>query len=154
MNETTAEVAVFIEESPGQVWDALTDPKKIEDYYLGASVETHWQVGSPITWSGEWKGKSFVDKGEILAAEPEKRLSYSHWSPLAGTPDEPDSYHVIEIFLDPADGGTTVRLTQSNQNGEVTESDRQARAEYENNWKTMLEGLKRVVEGDSAPPLT
>ncbi|MGH8957755.1 MAG: SRPBCC domain-containing protein [Acidimicrobiia bacterium] len=73
MRETTADVAVFIEESPDLVWDALTDPKKIEDYYLGAAVATDWQVGSPITWSGEWKGKSFADKGEILVVEPERR---------------------------------------------------------------------------------
>ncbi|MGH8959126.1 MAG: SRPBCC domain-containing protein, partial [Acidimicrobiia bacterium] len=64
------------------------------------------------------------------------------------------NYHVIEIFLDEADGGTTVRLTQANQNGDVTENDRQARAEYEKNWKTMLDGLRRLVENESAPPLT
>ena len=154
MRETTADVAVFIEESTDRVWDALTDPKKIEDYYLGATVETDWKVGSPITWSGEWEGKSFADKGEILAVEPERRLSYSHWSPLAGTADQPDNYHVIEILLDEADGGTSVRLTQANQSGEVSEDERQARTEYEKNWKTMLVGLKRVVENESAPPLT
>ncbi|HEY3428298.1 MAG TPA: SRPBCC family protein [Acidimicrobiia bacterium] len=154
MRETTADVAVFIEESPDLVWDALTDPTKIEKYYLGAEVETDWQVGSPITWSGEWNGKSYADKGEILAVEPKRRLSYSHWSPLAGTPDDPDHYHVIDIFLDEADGGTAVRLTQSNQSGEVTEIDRQGKADYEKNWRSMLDGLKKVVEGESAPPLT
>jgi uncharacterized protein YndB with AHSA1/START domain len=154
VSETTADVAVFIEESPDLVWGALTDPKKIEKYYLGAEVDTDWKVGSPITWSGEWNGKSYADKGEILAVEPKRRLSYSHWSPLAGNPDHPDNYHVIDIFLDEADGGTAVRLTQSNQSGKVTEIDRQAKADYEKNWKTMLDGLKQVVEGESSPPLT
>lgn len=154
MRETTADVAVFIEESPERVWAALTDLSKVEEYYLGAAVETDWKVGSPITWSGEVHGKSYSDKGKILTVEPEKKLSYSHWSPLAGTPDEPDNYHVIELFLDEADGGTTVRLTQSNQNGEITDDDKKARADYEKTWKTMLEGLKRVVENEGAPPLT
>ncbi|HEY7584777.1 MAG TPA: SRPBCC family protein [Acidimicrobiia bacterium] len=156
MRETTADVAVFIEDSPDRVWDALTDPKKVEDYYLGATLETDWQVGSPITWSGEWQGKAYSDKGKILALEPERKLSYSHWSPLSGTSDEPDNYHVIEVFLNEAEGGTSVRLTQSNQSGEVTDDDRKARAEYEKNWRTVLEGLKRVVEdeGEGAPPLT
>ncbi|MGH8923436.1 MAG: hypothetical protein ACRDWA_02145 [Acidimicrobiia bacterium] len=80
-------------------------------------------------------------------------MSYSYWSPRAGTTDQPDKYHVVEIFLNGADGGIAVRLTQSNQNGEVSENDRQARAEYEK-WKTMLEGIKRVVEAESPPPLT
>jgi uncharacterized protein YndB with AHSA1/START domain len=111
-------------------------------------VETDWQVGSPITWSGEWQGKAYSDKGKILALEPERKLSYSHWSPLSGTSDEPDNYHVIEVFLNEAEGGTSVRLTQSNQSGEVTDDDRKARAEYEKNWRTVLEGLKRVVEDE------
>jgi uncharacterized protein YndB with AHSA1/START domain len=109
-------------------------------------VQTDWQVGSPITWSGEWNGKTFEDKGEILIVDPERKLAYTHWSPLGGTADEPDNYHVVELTLDEADNGTQVRLTQANTTGRVTEADRLARADYEKNWTAMLEGLKKVVE--------
>src|SRR3989442_10144144 len=48
--------------------------------YLGAEVETDWQVGSPITFKGDWEGKPYEDKGEILVFEPERKLAYSHRS--------------------------------------------------------------------------
>ena len=67
VSEVTAEAAVDIEASPSEVWGSLTDPEAIKQYFLGADVETDWRVGSPITFRGEWQGKSYEDKGEILA---------------------------------------------------------------------------------------
>jgi hypothetical protein len=64
MNEITAEASVDINAPRSEVWKSLTDPARIKEYYLGAEVQTDWQVGSPITFKGEWDGKSFEDKGE------------------------------------------------------------------------------------------
>lgn len=147
MTEETARASVLIDASPEEVWEALTDPDAIKDYYLGAKVETDWNVGSPITWSGEWDGTKYEDKGEILTAEPGEELSYSHWSSLAGSEDVPGNYHVIRMTLDEQGGQTEVALTQSNLEGGVTAADRENRDDYENNWSTMLEGLKKTVEG-------
>src|SRR5207248_11804729 len=41
----------------------------------GAEVQTDWQVGSPITFKGEWNGKSYEDTGESLAFEPERTFA-------------------------------------------------------------------------------
>ena len=59
MNEITAEATVEINAPPSEVWRSLTDPDRIKEYYLGAEVQTDWQVGSPITFKGEWDGKSY-----------------------------------------------------------------------------------------------
>lgn len=147
MSDSTAEVSIVVDAPKTDVWRALTDPEAIQEYFLGAKVRTDWEVGSPITWSGEWKGDPYEDKGEILTFEPHERLSYSHWSPLGGGEDTPDNYHVVDIQLDEAADGTSVILTQSNLRGGVTDDDRAHRADYERNWTTMLEGLKKVVEG-------
>ncbi len=69
-----------------------------------------------------------------------------HWSPLGGTEDAPENYHVVEIALDDVGGNTKVTLTQSNLAGDVTEADRAGRADYEKNWKLMLDGLKTTAE--------
>ena len=53
------------------VWKALTDPALIGKYMLGAQVETDWKPGSPIVWKGEYEGKRYEDKGEILDFDPE-----------------------------------------------------------------------------------
>ena len=109
-------------------------------------VATDWQVGHPITFTGMWKDKPFEDKGEILTFEPQEEMSYSHWSPLSGTDDVPDNYHVVHITLDDADDGTRVTLEQSNLNGKVTDADQKSRDDYEKNWQGTLEGLKKVAE--------
>ncbi|HEX3090150.1 MAG TPA: SRPBCC domain-containing protein [Ilumatobacteraceae bacterium] len=147
MSDITASTSIVVDRPRHQVWKALTEPDLVKQYFMGATVKTDWQVGHPITFSGKWKDKTFEDKGEILTFEPEQEMSYSHWSPLSGAADTPDNYHVVHISLDDAgSGGTKVTLEQSNLKGGVTEADKASRADYEKNWSSTLEGLKKVVE--------
>ena len=146
MTATTATASVLVERPRHEVWEALTDPKLIPKYFMGAKVSTDWQVGHPITFTGTFKDKPFEDKGKIITITPETEMSYSHWSPLSGTEDVPDNYHVVHIALADADNGTKVTLEQSNLNGEVTDADRANRDDYEKNWNSVLQGLKDVAE--------
>ena len=59
-----------IEASPQEVWQALTDPALIGKYMFGTHVETDWKPGSPIVWKGEYEGKRYEDKGEIIDFDP------------------------------------------------------------------------------------
>jgi uncharacterized protein YndB with AHSA1/START domain len=144
--DSTAEVSTVIRGSCKEVWNALTDPDLVREYFMGATVSTDWRVGSPITFSGEWKGGTYEDKGKILVAEPDEQLRFSHWSPSSGTEDAPKNYRVVDIALSDELGSTKVTLTQSNLEGGVTDADRASRDEYEKNWRTVLAGLKSVVE--------
>lgn len=139
-----AEARVDIDASPQEIWDALIEPDRVEQYMFGTRLRTDWEVGSPITWSGEWQGKSYQDKGEILEFEPEARLRYSHHSPLRGAPDVPESYHTVTIELTSNDNGTTVTLAQDNNDTE------EARDHSQASWQSMLEGLREHVEGGTA----
>jgi uncharacterized protein YndB with AHSA1/START domain len=69
-----------------KVWEALTKPELIKQYLFGTEVTTDWQVGCPITYKGEWKGKAYKDKGEVLQIEPEKLLVSTFWSSLSLSP--------------------------------------------------------------------
>jgi len=145
--ETTARATVEIQAPRADVWRSLTDPAEIKKYFMGdADVATDWKVGSPITFRGEWNGQAFEDKGEIVTFEPERELAYSHFSPMTGKPDEPESYHVVDITLGGDDRTTTVTLEQSNLTGGVTEEDEQNRAAFEQNWQDMLDKLKATTE--------
>jgi uncharacterized protein YndB with AHSA1/START domain len=130
-----------IEAPPAKVWRALTDPDQVREYMHGTNLASDWVVGDPITWSGEWKGKSYVDKGTVLEVEPERRLSYTHWSPMGGSDDRPENYHTVSIDLTPEGSKTKLTLTQDN-NPTQAEADAMA----ENNWGPMLEGLKATAE--------
>jgi uncharacterized protein YndB with AHSA1/START domain len=123
-----------------KVWDALVNPKVIKQYMFGTNVVSDFREGSPITWKGEWKGKPYEDKGEILAVQPERLLKYSHYSPLSGEPDTPESYHTVTIELSGNNGQTGVKLSQDNN---ATED---ARKHSQENWETMLKGLKGLLE--------
>jgi uncharacterized protein YndB with AHSA1/START domain len=144
MTGQVARAEVHVNAPPSRVWEALTNPALIAQYMLGSRVETDWQVGSPITWSGEYDGKTYQDKGEVLTFEPEARLQVTHFSPMSGQSDEPGNYHTLDYRLVEEDaGGTRLSLEQDG-----CESAEQANS-FSANWQSMLAALKRTVEADS-----
>jgi len=140
MKGIIAMTSIDVQAPADKVWAALVDPEKIKQYMFGTKVTSDWKEGSPITWAGEWKGKPYEDKGKILKIQQGKLLEYSHYSPMTGAPDVPESYHTVSIELAEASGRTKLTLAQDNNSND------EARKQSEQNWKQMLEGLKKVVE--------
>jgi uncharacterized protein YndB with AHSA1/START domain len=146
MTEATAQVSRLIHAGPDEVWEALTHPEKIKAFFFGADVESDFRPGSPITMRGEFNGKPYEDKGQIVEVRPRERLSFSHFSPSTGAADAPENYHLVTYQLEPrGEAATEVTLTQSNLTGGVRPSDEKMRGEYEKNWTAVLEGLERTV---------
>jgi uncharacterized protein YndB with AHSA1/START domain len=148
-----SQVRTTVKAPPSAVWKALTTASTLKQFFFGSDISTDWRVGSPISFKGSWKGKPYEDKGNIQTFDREKRLAFTHWSPLSGMEDKPENYHIVSFDLRPADGGTEVVLTQTNQNDAepLTPENRQ---EYTKNWTMVLEGLKKAVEGGTAPERT
>ena len=141
-NNLVAKASTNIQAARAVVWDALTNPESIKKYMLGTNVTTTWREGSPIYWKGEWKGKPYQDKGVILRVQPNEKLEYTHYSPLTGKPDVPDSYHTVTVTLIGQGDQTSVSIAQDNN------PDDEARKHSEENWNTMLSGLRKYVEGN------
>lgn len=139
-----ASVSLHIEAPESEVWNALTDPAKIKKYMFGADVVSDWKPGSSVAIKGVWEGKPYEDKGSVLEAEPGRKLVYTHYSPLSGVPDKPENYHTITIELIPRDAETDLTLSQDNN---ATEEER---LHSQENWKVMMEGLKKTAE--ETPP--
>ena len=140
MADHVATAEIEIDAAPKQVWAALTDPEQIKEYMFGSQVETDWKEGSPIVWKGEYEGKEYEDKGEIVEIEPQRRLKVTHFSPLSGAEDRPENYHTLLYELEERGARTRVSLSQDNNPSE--EAAEHSRA----NWEKMLAGLKQVVE--------
>jgi uncharacterized protein YndB with AHSA1/START domain len=138
--DLTAHASGVIKASPTEVWSALTDPEKVKEAFFGSTVTTDWKVGSPITWSGEWEGKAFEDKGEIVGFEPERLLRFTHFSPLTGEDDVPENYHYVTFELAPRDGGTELTISQSGVGSE------EELKQTEANWAMSVEGVRKVAE--------
>jgi len=62
----------YIRTTPEKLWAALTDPQTIRKYWFGVTAECDWKPGSP--WSLKFEDGRTADTGEILEAEPGKRL--------------------------------------------------------------------------------
>lgn len=135
-----ARATVIINTPATKVWEALTTPEILKQYYFGSDIVSDWKVGSSIIYKGQWQGKSYEDKGTILAFEPEKLLVTTHWSPLSGVPDRPENYHKVTYELSEQGGNTTVTLTQDNN---ATEEEKTKNDQF---WKTMLDGMKKLLE--------
>lgn len=139
MKELFVNVSVTVDASPADVWQALTDPVLIKEYFFGTNVQTDWRPGSPILFRGSWEGKSYEDKGVILEAESEKLLSYTYWSSMSGVPDVPENYKAVTFELAQQGTQTLLKLHQSN-------SDEKSQANSTKNWQMVLDGLKKVAE--------
>lgn len=139
-HDLIAKASVVIDAPKAAVWKALVTPAAIKQYMFGTDARSDFKKGSPITWSGEWQGKPYKDKGVIQRVEAERLLQYTHFSPLAGLPDRPENYHTVTIELADSGSQTRVSLTQDNNPTE------EARAHSETNWTMMLSELKKFLE--------
>lgn len=131
--------SINIHAPASKVWTAITDKAQIKTYFFGTDVDSDWKKGSPVTWSGEWEGKRYEEKGEVLDVEKDKILSFTYLS--SGKADVPENYAVIVYKLEGnGNGQTQFTVTQSNfENQEACDHSKE-------NWKNVLAGLKKVAE--------
>jgi uncharacterized protein YndB with AHSA1/START domain len=134
------EDSITIEAPIERVWEALTSPELIKQWFFGVDTETDWKTGSPIVHKGEYQGKPYEDKGNILQIEPPRLLIHSHWSPVSGLPDTPENYQQVSWELSERDGGTELTIREVNLPSE------EAKATSVKSWRMVLENLKRLLE--------
>jgi uncharacterized protein YndB with AHSA1/START domain len=139
-NNTTAIVRININAPIDKIWEALTNPEIIKQYFFGTQTITDWKPGSPIIFEGEWQGKKYRDKGRILEVDDQKLIKYNYWSSVSGIEDKPENYVIISYMITGSDNNVTLSIKQENIPGEKMKEHSQE------NWKKVLEGLKQVVE--------
>jgi uncharacterized protein YndB with AHSA1/START domain len=140
MAKLTATARALIRAERPAVWSVITDSGLMSKAFFGAKVETDWRAGSSITYSGEWEGKSFEDKGEILQVRPNEMLQFTHFSPLSGAPDVPENYHTVTFEL--ADKGAATELVVTQTNASSPEEQKHSTA----NWVKVVETVKELAE--------
>lgn len=139
-NNTIATASIDINAPVSKVWDALTKPELIKEYFFGTEAVSDWKEGSAIVFKGEWEGKSYEDKGTILNIEPNKLFRYNYWSPISGIEDKPENYVTITYSLSEKNNVTILSVTQENIPSE------KMKEHSEQNWNTVLSSLKDLLE--------
>ncbi len=139
-NDLELKSSITIDAPAVKVWEALTTPALIRQWFFGVDTVTDWNVGSPIVHRGEYQGRPYEDKGVILEFDPPRLLVHSHWSPVSGVPDSPENYQRVSWSLAEHDGRTELTVR------EVKLPSEEAKAVSEQGWLTVPKTLKDLLE--------
>lgn len=143
MQDLETEVSITIDAPAATVWETLTTPELIKQWFFRVDTETDWTEGGPIVHRGEYQGKPYEDKGTIVRIDPGRLLVHTHWSPLSGLTDSPEHYQEVSWRITERDGGTELTVSEVNLPSE------DAKAVSEQGWRAALGGLKDLLERDS-----
>ena len=132
--------AIEIDASKANVWKALTSPEIMEKYFWGAKVTSNWKVDESITFTGEYKGNTYQEKGILLQVIPQKTLQYTHWSDLENLPDLPENYRTWTFDLSGQGTRTHLKITEDNI---PTIAQKKRSDQF---WKEVLLTIKGLLE--------
>jgi uncharacterized protein YndB with AHSA1/START domain len=139
-NKLSVKTGININAPVSKVWQALTDPAMIKEYLFGTNTVSDWKKGSSITYSGEWEGKQYEDKGNIIDIVPEKLLHTTYFSSMSGKEDKPENYATVIYEITPQNGSTMITITQDNI------EDEEGVEHMKKNWGIVLDGMKKLLE--------
>ncbi|MBT31681.1 MAG: ATPase [Thalassobius sp.] len=132
--------SIKIKASASRIWEILVTPEIAKSYFFGAEIETDWKVGSPITFTGEYNGNKYQEKGTLLIVAPNTQLQYSHWSNFDGLPDEPENYRTWTFDLEEMNGMSQLSISEDNI---PTEKQKNRSDEF---WAEVLLKIKHLAE--------
>ena len=134
MTEPQFVYVTYIATTPEKVWAALTDAELSARYWGNANV-SDWKVGS--TWSHRRPGGEVAVTGEVLEADPPRRLVTSWYRPAEAA----DPAKRSKVSYDIAPGKGKVRLTITHW-----DLDAQSRRDISGGWPAVLSNLKTFLE--------
>lgn len=142
MARSTFVYVTYIRTTPERLWSALTDAEFMRQYWFGMRGESEWTSGSP--WKLVSSEGQIMDAGEIVAAEPPRRLVIrwqNQWKPEL----KAEGYSLCTMELEPS--GTAVKLS-------VTHSIERDASKFieavSGGWPKVLSNLKSLLETGSA----
>ena len=115
---------------------------------FGCETVSDWTVGSLLLWSANVEGKEIVYvKGNIVAIEPNKFLTYTVFDPFGKILDIPENYLTVTYTLTEKNKITTLVVTQGDYNI-VAEGERRYKEAYNNGegWNPILVQIKTICE--------
>ncbi len=129
---------IYIRTTPDRLWEAITDPQIRAQYHFGTLITSAWTTGS--TWRQEAPGKfeGSLSEGEILEADPPRRLVHTIRS-LWGEDVIAEGTSRVTWQIEPV--GDSCRLTLTHD--QLREG---ANAQVYGGWPMILSGLKTWLE--------
>ena len=139
--QTTQVYQLYIKASPGEIWEAITKPELVAQYFHESRLET------PIVAGGRWKAwspdhtKLWIDS-PVLEFEPPRRLVHA-WKSLYSDELALEDESRVTWELEPFDGGYT-KVTVVHDR--LDAAPKTAASVSGEGWMFVLSGLKTLVE--------
>jgi len=128
----------YIRTTPEALWEALTTPAFMKQYWFGMDFETNWQPGSP--WKLVFPDGRIADTGQVVAFDPPRRieLTWDHvWRPELA--QEGQARCLIE--LEPQDRAVKLSILHS-----IERADSKLIGAVSGGWPRILSNLKSLLE--------
>jgi uncharacterized protein YndB with AHSA1/START domain len=131
----------YIETTPAKLWEALTSSEFSRQYWFGTELRSDWNIGSPFALV---MNATPTDDGEILEADPPRRLSYSFRHVLN---DDMRNERPTKVIFVIEPHGKFVKLTLTHE-GFAEGS--QLLDGISKGWPAILSSLKSLLESGNA----
>ncbi len=128
----------YIRTTPARLWEALTQPQFMRQYWFNFTVECGWKTGSP--WKLIGPDGRLTDSGEILEIDPPRRMviRWQHeWRPELKA--EGPSRCTIELV--PVESAVKLTITH-----EIERPESKLIAAVSGGWPLILSNLKSLLE--------
>ncbi len=134
----------YIRTTPQKLWDALTKPEFIKQYWFGLTQESDWKVGA--SWAMKFSDGRVADDGAVLEIDPPRRLVLRWRHRLRPElTEEGDARCVYDIEPD----GDICRLTITH---EIGVADSKLIEAVSGGWPRILSSLKSLLENGTPLP--
>jgi len=136
----------YIATTPEKLWAALTGGDFTRAYWYDRRIESEWKVGAPVRF---YDGASNVvtDRGEVLEADPPKRLVYT-FQPLFNKEVAAMPLSRVSFTIEAHEGMVKLTLLHDDL------ADEEMAAGFREGWSPILSSLKTFLEtGKPLPQL-
>jgi uncharacterized protein YndB with AHSA1/START domain len=128
----------FIRTTPTRLWEALTEPQFIRQYWFDMTIECGWQEGSP--WRMVRADGTLTDSGQILEIDPPRRMVI-RWLNAWKRELEEEGPSRCTIELEPVDAAVKLTITH-----EIERPESKLIMAVSGGWPQILSNLKSLLE--------
>jgi uncharacterized protein YndB with AHSA1/START domain len=141
MARSTFVYVTYIRTTPEKLWAALTDGEFMKQYWFGCHCESGWTAGS--TWKNVAGDGQVLDVGEIVEAEPPRRLVI-RWQNRNKPELEGEGASLCTMELEPSGAAVKLSITHT-----AERDPSKLIAAVSGGWPKVLSNLKSLLETGS-----
>jgi len=142
MSKSRFVYVTYIRTTPEKLWQALTTPEFMRQYWFGSVAESAWTPGS--SWTLLFQDGSLADSGEIVEAVPGRRLVIrwlNEWKPEF----KAEGHALCTMDIEPV-ADVDVPAVKLSITHEIERADSRFIGAVSGGWPRILANLKSLLE--------